>query len=113
MLVGEMVEVHLIGGKRFLGKVTVQNDQGVILYCIPVKALESVAPGTGALEQVREMLHTVFFPWQQVEYVDIGGEPMGFDYLYSSWFHDQRVADFFVKSFLSERDNHKMKSQSD
>ena len=104
MLVGEMVEVHLLTGKRFLGKITVQDDQGVILYCIPVIALESVSPGSGALDQMREMLHTLFFAWQQIEYIDIGGEPVGFDSLYSSWFQRQSISDFFKKPTLSGSD---------
>lgn len=97
-MVGELVELHLLNGKRFLGKVTVKDDQGVTLYCVPVKALESVPPGAGALDEMREMLHTVFFPWIQVEYVDIGGEPIGFDGVYSPWFKEISVAKFFERS---------------
>jgi len=103
-MIGKMVEIHLLNGKRFLGKVTVKDNQGLVLYCIPVKALETVSPGREAYEQMREMLHTVFFPWQQIEYVDIGGEPIGFDSLYSSWFQGQPVSDFFVKPTESEQD---------
>ncbi len=99
-----MVEIHLLCGKRYLGKVTVKDRDGLILYCIPVKALESVPPGSGADEQLREMLHTVFFPWQQIEYVDIGGEPVGFDSIYSSWFHGRPMSNFFEKHVLTERD---------
>ncbi|MBI1387343.1 MAG: hypothetical protein GC154_02715 [bacterium] len=102
-MIGEMVEVHLLNGKRFLGKVTVKDEHGLILYTIPVKALESVAPGEGAIEEMREMLHTVFFPWQQIEYVDIGGEPLGFDDLYSSWFKTISISEFFEKSAVSHR----------
>ncbi|MDP8244021.1 MAG: hypothetical protein P9L94_08080 [Candidatus Hinthialibacter antarcticus] len=97
-MVGELVELHLLNGKRFLGKITVKDDQGVILYCVPVKAMESVPPGVGALDEMREMLHTVFFPWIQVEYVDIGGEPIGFDELYAPWFKDISIAEFFERS---------------
>jgi hypothetical protein len=97
-MIGKMVELHLLNGKRFLGKVSCKDKEGVILYCVPVKALEGVAPGVGAYEQVREMLHTVFFPWTQVEYIDIGGEPIGFDHLYYGWFHDIKISDFFQKS---------------
>lgn len=96
-LLGKMVEVHHINGKRFLGKVTVKDEQGIILYCLPVKALESVPPGSGAIAELREMLHTLFFPWQQIEYLDIGGEPIGFDALYSSWFQEQTILSFFEK----------------
>lgn len=96
-----MVEIHLLNGKRFLGKVTLKDDHGLIMYCLSVKGLESVPPGTGALEELREMLQTVFFPWEQIEYVDIGGEPIGFETLYASWFQEQSITDFFEKSAIS------------
>lgn len=96
-MIGMMVEIHLLNGKRFLGKVTQKDDQGVIAYCIPVKALESVPPGESAKDEMREMLHTVFFPWQQIEYIDIGGEPQGFDSLYYSWFKGEPIGEFFEK----------------
>ncbi|HOJ60091.1 MAG TPA: hypothetical protein PK878_07360 [bacterium] len=104
MLNGKLVEVHLLNGKRFLGKITSKDGEGLVMYCIPVKALETVPPGSGALDEMREMLHTVFFPWQQVEYVDIGGEPIGFDSLYSSWFRGQPVANFFERPFVSDQE---------
>lgn len=100
-MVGEMVELHLLNGKRFLGKITVKDDQGVVMYCVPVKALESVPPGVGAVGEMQEMLHTVFFPWIQVEYVDIGGEPIGFDELYAPWFKDISITDFFDRTTVS------------
>ncbi|MEW6235118.1 MAG: hypothetical protein AB1656_07000 [Candidatus Omnitrophota bacterium] len=100
-MIGEMVEVHLLNGKRFLGKITVKDEQGLILYCVSVKGLESVPPGAGALEELREMAQTVFFPWTQIEYVDIGGEPIGFDEIYSSWFQGQPVSNFFEKTAFS------------
>ncbi len=103
-MIGKIVEIHLLNGKCYLGKVTHKDREGIFLYCIPVKALESVPPGSGALEQMSEMLHTLFFAWQQVEYVDIGGEPIGFDSLYASWFHDKSLDDFFEKPFSNERD---------
>jgi hypothetical protein len=96
-MIGKMVELHLLNGKRFLGKVASKDNEGLILYCVPVKALESVPPGSGAIEQIREMLHTVFFPWLQIEYIDIGGEPLGFDSLYYSWFHEMSLDEFFTK----------------
>lgn len=102
-MIGDMVEVHLLNGKRFLGKINVKDEQGLILYCIPVKALESVPPGEGAKDEMREMMHTVFFPWQQIEYVDIGGEPQGFDSLYYSWFKGESIAKFFEKPHTVRR----------
>ncbi len=96
-MIGSMVELHHMNGKRFLGKVAVKDDQGLILYCLPVKALESVPPSSGAKAQLKEMLHTLFFPWQQIEYVDIGGEPQGFDSIYYSWFHGEPISEFFEK----------------
>lgn len=104
MIVGEMVEVHLLNGKRFLGKITNKDAEGIILYCVPVKALESVTPGSNAQDELREMLHTLFFAWQQIEYVDIGGEPVGFASIYSSWFHGTPIAEFFEKS-ANQKDN--------
>lgn len=103
-MIGEMVEVHLLNGKRFLGKVTAKDDQGLFIYCISVKALESVPPGEGAIGQMREMLRTIFFPWHQIEYVDIGGEPMGYDHIYSSWFQGRKVAAFFEQTAHSDRE---------
>ena len=109
-MIGKMVELHLLCGKRFLGKVSSKDTEGIILYCIPVKALESVAPGAAAFGEIREMLHTIFFPWSQVQYIDIGGEPMGFDHLYGSWFNGVKIEDFFdritdpSKALLPEND---------
>ena len=48
--------------KRFLGKIRIKDEQGLTVYCIPVKALESVPPGSGAKAEMREMMHTLFFP---------------------------------------------------
>ncbi|MDX9752673.1 MAG: hypothetical protein RBU29_01850 [bacterium] len=104
-MIGTMVEVHLLNGKRFLGKVAEKDREGIILYGIPVKALESVPPGMSAPEQIREMLQTVFFPWEQVEYVDIGGEPVGFQDLYSSWFSSTLIEDFFTKITRLQSEN--------
>lgn len=112
-MIGEMVELHLLNGKRFLGKVTLQDPMGVTLYCIPIKALESVPTGKDAIPLMREMMHTVFFPWQQVEYIDIGGEPMGYDSLYSSWFQGKSVAQFFEKSALSVREKQEEIQETD
>lgn len=97
-MIGQMVEVHLLNGKRFLGKITVKDEQGVVLYCVPVKALEDVPTGGDALSEISEMLHTVFFPWAQVEYIDIGGEPIGFGALYGPWFRDTKLDEFFDRS---------------
>lgn len=103
-MIGEMVELNLLNGKRFLGKVTLKDDHGLTLYCIPIKGLESVPPGKDAIPTMREMMQTVYFPWQQVEYIDIGGEPIGYDDLYSSWFQGKTVAEFFEKATLSQQD---------
>ncbi|MGC9327086.1 MAG: hypothetical protein ACP5I1_05605 [Candidatus Hinthialibacter sp.] len=103
-MINQLVEIHLLNGKRFFGKVMHKDSEGVILYGVPVKGLESITPGSKALEELREMLHTVFFAWQQVEYIDIGGEPVGFESLYSSWFKDQSLGDFFEKPYISEKE---------
>ncbi len=103
-MIGEMVEIHLLNGKRFLGKVTMKDQDGLILYCIPVKALESVPPGKEAIHEIREMMHTVFFPYRQIEYVDIGGEPLGYEAIYASWFQGQPITNFFEKKVFSAKD---------
>ncbi len=103
-MIGALVELHLLNGKRFLGKVTLKDREGLVLYCIPVKALESVPPGKDTHEQLREMVRTVFFPWQNIEYVDIGGEPIGFNAIYASWFHEESLEDFFARSTENERE---------
>ena len=100
-MIGEMVEVHLVNGKRFLGKITQKDEQGLILYCISAKGIEGVPPGEGALAELREMTQTVFFPWIQIEYVDIGGEPVGFDAIYGSWFKETSIDQFFEKNTTS------------
>ncbi len=103
MIVGEVVEVHLLNGKRFLGKITNKDSEGILVFCVPVKALESVSPSNNALEELRDMLHTLFFAWQQIEYIDIGGEPVGFPALYSSWFHGMPLTEFFDRSILDNK----------
>lgn len=94
-LVGKMVEIHLLNGKRFLGKVRGQDDHGLTIYCIPLRVLETMPEGAKIQEQLADILHTLFFPWVNVEYVDIGGEPVGFDTLFADWFDHQPLEQFF------------------
>ncbi len=94
-LVSKMVEVHLQNGKRFLGKVKQQDVHGLTVYCIPLKVLETMPEGGRIQDQLKDMLHTLFFPWVGVEYVDIGGEPVGFDTLFDQWFGHEPLAQFF------------------
>lgn len=94
-LVTKMVEVHLQNGKRFLGKVKQQDIHGLTVYCIPLKVLETMPEGGDMREQLKDMLHTLFFPWVAVEYVDIGGEPVGFDTLFAQWFEYEPLGQFF------------------
>ncbi len=101
-MIGEMVEVHLLNGKRFLGKIQNKDNHGIILFCVSVRGLESVPPGEGAFEELREMVQTVFFPWQQIEYIDIGGDPIGFETIYASWFKEISLSYFFEKTTFSE-----------
>lgn len=94
-LVHQMVEVHLLNGNRFLGMVRHVDDMGITVYCIPLKVLETLPEGSNIAEQLRSMLATLFFPFANVEYVDVGGEPVGFDALFASWFGGEKVSSFF------------------
>lgn len=94
-LVEQMVEVHLVNGKRFLGKVKRVDETGIVVYCIPLKVLETMPEGTGIREQLRSILATLFFPFVNIEYLDIGGEPVGFGALFESWFRDEPIESFF------------------
>lgn len=90
-----MVEVHLLNGKRFLGKVKARDEHGVTLYCIPIRVLETMPEGGRIQDQLRDILHTLFFPWGNVEYIDIGGEPVGFNTLFGPWFDYEPLEQFF------------------
>jgi len=94
-LIDQMVEIHLLNGKRFLGKVKRIDELGIIVYCIPLKVLETMPEGGNIREQLRSILATLFFPFINVEYIDIGGEPVGFDTLFESWFRDEPIESFF------------------
>jgi hypothetical protein len=94
-LMNRMVEVHLLNGKRFLGKVRRVDQLGMTVYAIPLKVLETMPEGVNIREQLRSMLATLFFPFVNVEYVDIGGEPVGFDALFASWFGGEPLDSFF------------------
>jgi hypothetical protein len=94
-LMGQMVEVHLLNGKRFLGKVKRVDDIGVTAYCIPLKVLETMPEGANLREQLKSILATLFFPFVNIEYIDVGGEPVGFDTLFSSWFGGEKIEEFF------------------
>ncbi len=95
-LVDQMVEIHLLNGKRFLGKVLSQERDGLVATCIPLKALETMPPGGDMTRELKEMRQTLFFPWTGVEYIDIGGHPIGFNTLYAGWFKGTRVEHFFA-----------------
>ena len=97
-LVGKVVEIHLLNGKRFLGKVCRKEAEGVTLSCIPLQVLETVPEGVELRDQLRSMISTLFFPFVNVEYLDIGGEPVGFDTLFASWFQGQSVEELFDTS---------------
>jgi len=90
-LLGRMVEVHLLNDKRFLGKVRARDREGVTLYCIPLSVIDTLPEGTDIRSQLREVLHTLFFPYTNVEYIDIGGEPVGFDTLFEHAFGGQKL----------------------
>jgi hypothetical protein len=95
-LVDQMVEIHLVNGKRFLGKVLGQERDGLLVHCIPLKALETTPPSGDVRDELREMRQTLFFPWTGVEYIDVGGQPIGFNTLYAGWFRGMNVEHFFA-----------------
>jgi hypothetical protein len=97
-LVGKMVEIHLTNSKRFLGKVRNRDRDGITLYCIPLTLIDTLAPGASIKSQLDEVLHTLFFPYVNIEYIDIGGEPVGFDTLFAHAFEGSRLEDLFEYS---------------
>ncbi|MFH1742298.1 MAG: hypothetical protein ABIH23_25110 [bacterium] len=101
-LIGHVVEIHLLNGKRFLGKVLGQERDGLILSCIPLRVLETMPPSGDVRNELREMRQTLFFPWTGVEYIDIGGHPIGFNILYAGWFGGANVDGFFTPSDSGE-----------
>ena len=104
-LVRCMVEIHLLNGKRFLGKVLGQERDGLVVFCIPLRALETMPPSGDVREELKEMQQTLFFPWTGIEYVDIGGDPIGFNTLYAGWFGGANVERFFsVDDSIDERE---------
>ena len=94
-LVCKMVEVHLLNSKRFLGKVRGRDRDGITLYCIPLSLIDTLPAGASIREQLPEILHTLFFPYVHIEYIDIGGEPVGFDTLFYYAFQGERLEDLF------------------
>lgn len=94
-LVGKMVEVHLLNGSRYLGKVKEIDSYGVTVFCVPLTMLEGMIESRSILEDLRSMRHTLFFPHTNIEYIDIGGEPLGFDHLFHSWFGNEPLDEFF------------------
>jgi hypothetical protein len=98
-LIGKMVEVHLLSSKRFLGKVRSRDRDGVTLYCIPLSLIDTLPMGASIREQLPEILHTLFFPYVNIEYIDIGGEPVGFDALFHHAFQGEKLDELFEYSF--------------
>ncbi len=97
-LVGKMVELHLLNGKRFLGKVRRRDRDGITLYCIPSSTIDTNPYGESLKSQLREILHTLFFPYVNIEYLDIGGEPVGFDTLFAQVFEGASLESLFEYS---------------
>ena len=97
-LVGKMVEVHLLNNKRFLGKVRRRDRDGITLYCIPVAMIDTLPQGASLRSQLNESLHTLFFPYVNLEYIDIGGEPVGFDTLFAQAFGGKSLEELFEYS---------------
>ena len=94
-LVGKMVEVHLLNSKRFLGKVRCRDHDGITLFCIPLSLIDTLPAGASIREQLPEILHTLFFPYVNIEYIDIGGEPVGFDTLFHNAFQGEKLDQLF------------------
>ncbi len=94
-LVGKMVEIHLLNSKRFLGKVRCRDHDGITLYCIPLSLIDTLPAGASIREQLPEILHTLFFPYVNIEYIDIGGEPVGFDALFYHAFQGEKLEVLF------------------
>lgn len=97
-LVGKMVELHLLNGKRFLGKVRRRDRDGITLYCIPSSMIDTNPQGASLKSQLGEILHTLFFPYVNIEYLDIGGEPVGFDTLFAQVFEGAPLEGLFEYS---------------
>lgn len=97
-LIGKMVEIHLLNDKRFLGKVRSRDRDGVTLYCIPLSLIDTLPAGASIRDQLQEILHTLFFPYVNIEYIDIGGEPVGFDSLFSHAFEGEKLEYLFEYS---------------
>jgi hypothetical protein len=94
-LVGKMVEVHLLNDKRFLGKVRGRDRDGITLYCISLAMIDTLPQGSNLQSQLVDVLHTLFFPYVNIEYIDIGGEPVGFDTLFSQAFGGASLEELF------------------
>jgi len=94
-LVGKMVEIHLLNDKRFLGKVRSQDRDGISVYCISLAMIDLHPQGASLKSQLGEILHTLFFPYVNIEYIDIGGEPVGFDKLFAQAFEGEPLEKLF------------------
>ena len=90
-----MVEIHLLNDKRFLGKVRSRDRDGITLYCIPLSMIDTLPQGSSVKNQLEEILSTLFFPYVNIEYVDIGGEPVGFDSLFAQAFDGESLETLF------------------
>jgi hypothetical protein len=94
-LLGKMVEVHLLNDKRFLGKVRHCDSSGITVYCIPLSIIDTLPSASNIRAEMPDILHTLFFPYVNVEYIDIGGEPVGFDTLFREAFGGESLAIIF------------------
>ncbi|MBE7557981.1 hypothetical protein HS125_03135 [bacterium] len=103
-MVGKVVEVHLLSGKRFLGLVVDKDSDGITMRCLPLKVLETSPCGGDIVGQLRSITGTKFFPYINIEYVDIGGEPVGFDALFAQWFRGTPLVEFFGSAAATRED---------
>lgn len=94
-LPGKICEIHLLNGKRFLGRVRRKDPEGVTMTCFPVQVIETLPEGVNIRDQLKTMVATLFFPFVNIEYLDIGGEPVGFDTLFASWLQGLSLEELF------------------
>ena len=96
-LTGSVVEVHLNGGKRFLGRIRRQTPR-TAFCCSACRCgcwIRSL-PESDMREELRRIVSSVFVPYVGIEYIDVGGEPIGFNELYGTSFGGESLESFFT-----------------
>jgi hypothetical protein len=73
----KIVEVHLRTGRNFFGKLVSKDRDGVIVFGVSSKAMNEAdlaQTGLKIEEFLSEMLTTMFFPYANIEYIDISAK---------------------------------------